>query len=187
VLLSEPDSSSESWSDTEHNVSPQSETSVEVLVSSRSSMRVHGWLITMGVRLTPQNRGHHWPIVHPPGECEWRAVVMMMPAGDNSWSVYQSSLAVLSVKTSVASRRNGQRMRILRIQCLWYVNGSFTYLKILRHGASNFTSHPKEGVLRIVIALKNPSPRLGFNPRPLCPLESTLISTPPRRRVMVNC
>jgi hypothetical protein len=37
-----------------------------------------------GVRLTSQNRGHHWPIVHPPGECEWRAVVMMMmPAGNN--------------------------------------------------------------------------------------------------------
>jgi hypothetical protein len=26
-------------------------------------------------------------------------------------------------------------------------------------GPSGFTSHPKEGVLRIVIALKNPSPR----------------------------
>jgi hypothetical protein len=41
-----------------------------------------------GVRLASQNRGHHWPIVHPPGECEWTAVVMMMmmmmPAGDNS-------------------------------------------------------------------------------------------------------
>jgi hypothetical protein len=31
-----------------------------------------------GVRLTSQNRCHHWPIVHPPGECEWSVVVMMM-------------------------------------------------------------------------------------------------------------
>jgi hypothetical protein len=31
-------------------------------------------------------------------------------------------------------------------------------------GPSRFTSHPKEGVLRIFIVLKNPSPRPGFNP-----------------------
>jgi hypothetical protein len=37
-----------------------------------------------GVRLTSQNSGHHWPIVHPPGECEWRAVVVVMTAGDNA-------------------------------------------------------------------------------------------------------
>jgi hypothetical protein len=39
-----------------------------------------------GVRLTSQNLSHHWPIIHPTGESEWRAmvVVMMMPAGDNS-------------------------------------------------------------------------------------------------------
>jgi hypothetical protein len=29
------------------------------------------WLY--GVRLTSQNCGHHWPIVHPPGECECRS------------------------------------------------------------------------------------------------------------------
>jgi hypothetical protein len=73
------------------------------------------WLIDYGrVRLTSQNRGHHWPIVHPPGECEWTAVVMimmmmMMTAGDNSWLVYHSSLAVLPAETSGASRRNGRR------------------------------------------------------------------------------
>jgi hypothetical protein len=33
--------------------------------------------------------------------------------------------------------------------------------QILRHGTSGFTSHPKEGVLRICIALKNPSPWPG--------------------------
>jgi hypothetical protein len=68
------------------------------------------WLIDCdGLRLTSQNRCHHWPVVHPPGECEWRAVVAMMPAGDNSWLVYQSSLAVLPAETSRASRRNGRR------------------------------------------------------------------------------
>jgi hypothetical protein len=29
---------------------------------------------------------------------------------------------------------------------------------------SRFTSHPKKGVLRILIALKNPSRLLGLNP-----------------------
>jgi hypothetical protein len=36
------------------------------------------------------------PIVHPPGDMwAWRAMVMMMSAGDNSWLVRQSSLSVL--------------------------------------------------------------------------------------------
>jgi hypothetical protein len=34
--------------------------------------------------------------------------------------------------------------------------------KILRHGADGFTSHPKEGVLRVFIAFKNPSPSTGL-------------------------
>jgi hypothetical protein len=63
------------------------------------------------MRLTSQNLGHHWTIVHPLGELEWRDVVMMMmmmmmPAEDNSWIVYQRSLAVLPAETSGASRRN---------------------------------------------------------------------------------
>jgi hypothetical protein len=44
-----------------------------------------------------------------------------------------------------------EEMKILLIQHLWYVKGSFTCRKILRHGTSGFTSHPKEGVLRIFI------------------------------------
>jgi hypothetical protein len=46
---------------------------------------------------------------------------------------------------------------------------------------SDFTFHRKEGVLRIFIALKNPSPRPGFNPRALGSVASTLTTTPPRR------
>jgi hypothetical protein len=40
---------------------------------------------------------------------------------------------------------------------LWYFKRSLTRHKILQHGTSGFTSHVKEGVLRIFIALKNPS------------------------------
>jgi hypothetical protein len=46
----------------------------------------------------------------------------------------------------------------------WDFKKSFACRKILRHGTSGFTSHPKEGVLRIFIALKNPSPWPGSNP-----------------------
>jgi hypothetical protein len=51
----------------------------------------------------------------------------------------------------------------------------------LRHVASGFTSPPVEGVIRIVIVLKNPSPRPGLNLWTLGPMVSTLTSTPPRR------
>ena len=56
----------------------------------------------------------------------------------------------------------------------------------LRHGTNGFTSIPKEGVLRIFFALKNPTPSAGFEPanlgtkgqyatsRPLKPLNSLL-------------
>jgi hypothetical protein len=47
----------------------------------------------------------------------------------------------------------------------WYVNGSFTCRKILRHGTSGFTSHPKEGVLRSSIA------SAGFEPATLGPSD----------------
>jgi hypothetical protein len=41
---------------------------------------------------------------------------------------------------------------------------------------------PKEGVLRIFIVLKNPSPLSGLNLRPLGPMATTLTPTPPKRR-----
>jgi hypothetical protein len=62
---------------------------------------------------------------------------------------------------------------------LWDFKRSLTRRKILRHGTSSLTSHAKEGVLRIFIALKNPSPWPGSNPRPLDPVASTLTTIPP--------
>jgi hypothetical protein len=77
--------------------------------------------------------------------------------------------------------RKDEGMRILSIQYLWYVNGSFTCRKTLQHGTSGFTSHTKEGVLRIFISLQNLLPRPDLNPRPLGPAASTLTTTLPRR------
>jgi hypothetical protein len=57
---------------------------------------------------------------------------------------------------------------------------------ILRQRTSRFTSPPKKGVQRIFIPLKNPTPRLGLNLRPLGPVASTLTTTPPRRLLYVD-
>jgi hypothetical protein len=60
----------------------------------------------------------------------------------------------------------------------WDFRSSLKCRKILRHGNFGFTSHPKEGVLRNCIAIKNPSPCPGSNPKPLGPVASTLTTTP---------
>jgi hypothetical protein len=60
--------------------------------------------------------------------------------------------------------------------------------RVLLHAVKSYDMGPpallpirKERVLRIFIALKNPSPMSGSNPRPLGPVASTLTTTPPRR------
>jgi hypothetical protein len=107
-----------------------------------------------GVRLTSQNSGYHWTIFHPPGEREWKAV-MMIPAGDNSY--LSTKARWQSYQHRHLERVGGmdEGMKIFPIQYLWYVNGSLTWRKILRHGISGFTSHSKEeGMQRIFITLK---------------------------------
>jgi hypothetical protein len=47
---------------------------------------------------------------------------------------------------------------------LSYPKDYLTCRKILRHGTDGFNSPPKEVVLRIFIALKNPSLSVGFEP-----------------------
>jgi hypothetical protein len=55
-------------------------------------------------------------------------------------------------------------VKILPIQYLRYLKRSLTCRKILRYPTSGFTSHPKEDVLQICIALKNVSPLPDLNP-----------------------
>jgi hypothetical protein len=57
-------------------------------------------------------------------------------------------------------------------ESLWDFKSSFTCRK-------NLTTW--DGVLRIFIALKSPSPWPGSNPQPLGPVAITLTTTPPRR------
>jgi hypothetical protein len=109
------------------------------------------WLIDNGVRICLRTVATNGPIVHPPGDIwTWWAMVMTTSAGYNPWLVHQSSLAVLPAETSGASRRNGRRSENFAYQYLKYLKESLTCHKILRHGTSGFTSHPKEGVLRIL-------------------------------------
>jgi hypothetical protein len=127
--------------------------------------------------------GHHWPIVHPPGEC-------VNVSGEPWWWCQLGINPDLSTRARWQSyqQRYLERMggmdegvRILHIHYLWYVNGSFTWRKILRHGTFPLYFASERKVLRIFIALKNPSPWPGLNPRPLGPVTSTLTTTPPRR------
>jgi hypothetical protein len=46
---------------------------------------------------------------------------------------------------------------IFAYQYLKYLKESLRCRKFLRHGTAGFTSHPKEDVLRIFVALKYPS------------------------------
>jgi hypothetical protein len=48
-------------------------------------------------------------------------------------------------------------------------------------GPSRFTSTPKEGVLRIFVALRSPSPRPGLIPLTFGRMTNSLTITPPRR------
>jgi hypothetical protein len=59
----------------------------------------------------------------------------------------------------------------------------FTFPKILQHGASGFSSPPKEGVLQKCLALKDPSPRPGLNQRTLSPVTNTLTIIPPKETI----
>jgi hypothetical protein len=58
--------------------------------------------------------------------------------------------------------------------------------RILLHSVKSYDRGPpallpiRKGVLRIFIALKNLSPWQKSNPQPLCPVASTLTTTPPR-------
>jgi len=50
----------------------------------------------------------------------------------------------------------------------------------LRHGTEGFTSPPKEGVLRIFFALKNPTASAGFEPANLSTKGQHATSRPPK-------
>jgi hypothetical protein len=105
---------------------------------------------------------------------------MMILTEANSQLVYKSTLAAPSTGWFPVNRDFSGTLQYCLVSChprhLWsewevgegkwefslsvpvVLQRSFTYHKILWHGTSGFTSHLKEIVLWIFIALKNPSP-----------------------------
>jgi hypothetical protein len=131
-----------------------------------------------------QNCGLYGPIVHPRVIAMWTIVwwyrLGLTPNLSTRalWQPPVLSGDPVSRDISGASRKMGEGNEKLVYPSPWDFKRSSTYRKVLRHGHSGFTSHPKEGVLRIFIALKNPSPWPGSNPRPFGPVASTLTTTP---------
>jgi hypothetical protein len=108
----------------------------------------------------------------------------MISTGENFWLVYQSSLVILLAESSSRKSREtwGRKWWILPSKYLCsYIEVIFTWYKMLQCGVSGFTSLPKEGVLRISIAPKSPSPRQCKNPRTLGPMARTVTITQQRR------
>jgi hypothetical protein len=125
--------------------------------------------------------------VHPPDDIRaWRIMVEWCQQRKVPWFVHQSSLANLPPES--AGSKQEERTKGMMNLALWSIfvhtcKLFFACRKILRHGSSYeyFTSPLKEGVLRIFIALKNPSPLPGVKSRTLGPMAVTLTITPPRR------
>jgi hypothetical protein len=142
------------------------------------------WLIVDydGMRLCLRTAATNGRILYPLGDM-WalRAVVMLMLAGVTSGSYTRPLWQSYHTKFLGQVGETYEGVRILLIQCLRYLKRSLTCRKILQQGTSVFTSHPKEGVLQIFIALKIPSLWPGFKPRPLGPVTITLTTTLPRR------
>jgi hypothetical protein len=139
------------------------------------------------VRLTSQNCGLCGPIVHPRVISLWTMVQwyrLGLTPNLSTRAVWQTPVpsgGPVNRDISGASRRMDEGNGKLVYPSPWDVKRSLTCRKVLRHETSGFTSHQKEGVLQIFIALKNPSPWPGSNLRPLGPVASTLTNTSPRQ------
>jgi hypothetical protein len=137
------------------------------------------------VRLTSQNCGLCGPTVHPQVIAMWTMVwwyrLGLTPNSSTRalWQPPVPSGGPVSRDISRASRRMGEGNENLVYPSPWDFKRYFTCRKILRRGTSGFTSHLKEDVLRIFIALKKASPWPGSNLRPFGPVACKLTTTPP--------
>jgi hypothetical protein len=148
--------------------------------------RLAGWL--WWVRLTSQTCGLYGPTVHPRVTAMWTMVWWYLPGLTPNlstralWQPQVVSGGPVSWDISGASRRVEEGNENVVYQSPKDFKKSSTCRKILWHWTSGFTSHPKDGVLRIFIALKNPTPWPGSNLWPLGQVASTLTTTRLRRQ-----
>jgi hypothetical protein len=135
------------------------------------------------VKLTSQKCGFYGPTVHPQAIAMWTMVwwywlrLTLNLSTRALWQPPVLSGGPVSRDISGACRRTDEGNGNLVYPSLWDFKRSLTCHKILWHGTSSFTSHPKEGVLWIFITFKNPSPWPGLNPSPLGLVASTLTTT----------
>jgi hypothetical protein len=143
----------------------------------------HQWWSCQWVETASQNCGHQWACCSSPKWYEHGHGGMMLME-ENSLFIHQISGKPMTSHL-VASRRIWRKEWESGLAKYIYSHLQvifFTCRKILQHGASSFTTSAKEGMLRIFITFKNPSPWTGLNQRTLGPIASTLTITPPRLR-----
>jgi hypothetical protein len=95
----------------------------------------------------------------------WRTMVERYRRGI-SWSIHYTSLKILPAESSSKAGGTGEgNYEFCLTKYRFYTSkGSSTCCKILLSVADGCTSHLKEGVQRIFVALKNRSPSAGFEP-----------------------
>jgi hypothetical protein len=94
------------------------------------------WLIMVGWEClgTAATNG---PIVHPPGDMwAWRAMVVVIPAGDNSWLSTRALWQSYQQRHLEQGGGMDERVRFCFISKMKYLKGSFTSREILRQGTS---------------------------------------------------
>jgi hypothetical protein len=92
----------------------------------------------------------------------------MISTGKNFWFINQSSLAILSAELSISKAGRtgeGNEFNLRNIFVRASKGFVFNVKQNVTHRADGFTSPPKKGVLRIFVALKNPSPSVQWQAR----------------------
>jgi hypothetical protein len=147
---------------------PQTGLSLEELVlqgsvwwlSTLFSCRLMMVIMLMGLNYV-SNCGHQraycsspGDIVYDYGEPRWNDT----NRGD-FWFVHQSFLEIPQTPSGSKTRVTADgKVEFCLMKYLFHISkGSLTCCKIVLQGADGFTSPPKEGIMRILIALKNPS------------------------------
>jgi hypothetical protein len=90
------------------------------------------------------------------------------------WKSYQQSSNSKSRGTTKKIMNLAFKVSLFILRSGFYVVKSYT-------GQTALLPIRKEGVLRIFIAFKNPSPRPGLKPRTLGPTVRTITTRPPRK------
>jgi hypothetical protein len=94
----------------------------------------------------------------------------------HSWFMHHSSLVAVETPNSKTGRNSEKWPLNFSYQYLYHTSRdlyNITCRNFLRHRADGFTFPPKQVMLRIFIAFKNPSSSAGFVPQTLGPMVST--------------